>query len=708
MTAPIPLRTAAAHHPGFTVLHVVNNDDDVLHATGANDPASGRLAVQVRPGIRRVDWLTRDLLSALGVDFTVTGSGRNADENLQLLPVRLVSRRITDVLVDGAQSLTPGMLTDLLLPAAAAGARLWVVTTPPVTESLTTTLADWCATEITVADTAAHWPGLTREDADPGPRRGTPARHPAAPVPATEPRHLPLVDATILLTTCRQLLPAPEAAWVEERLRRCTADAGQMLTDGADLVQVTERVARWLLDRYDSAGTLTQFLTDVRSLQIAALWRGLLVQVDIPALLGTASAAPSAAARTPAVWQRLRAYRLPVRGAACALAGARLGSAGICSVTLADTAADGRTVHVDEHPVDIEPDAAEYVAEQRLLRLASGAPVDAPLLTKSNGNALNDKGLARLISEVRTELGVVVTSRLVERTAPDGATTLRRWGVTVTGIGAPVPGSPDTTPSAPAPAPAGEQSPVTEAQLLDVDLLRRRRVEMRLSRRDVAKHLGVTSATVNRLESGVNHGEQPLALLLRLADLLALDLADLLPRRPVLAPHPTVIEGVPSDGAADDARLVGAALHTLGVLVPAETLADVLGWDAARLTAALAALEKVAPAVGLRMHRLYNRVSLVRAADALPAEDLAAVLRHDAARTGLNPVQAGLVLKALTRAVAPSAERGGRHMLARSNAEKVAAGALVGASILTTDDTGDLALHPDAAVALLVSDREAA
>lgn len=168
------------------------------------------------------------------------------------------------------------------------------------------------------------------------------------------------------------------------------------------------------------------------------------------------------------------------------------------------------------------------------------------------------------------------------------------------------------------------------------------------------------------------------------------------------ATHPTATEEGPSGGAADDARLVGAALHTLGVLVPAETLADVLGWDAARLDAALGALEKVASAVGLRVHRLYNRVSLVRAADALPAEELAAVLRHDAARTGLNPVQAGLVLDALTRAVAPSAGRGGRHMLARSNAEKVAAGALVGAGILTTDDTGDLALHPDAAVSLLV------
>lgn len=704
MSAHVPLTA------GFTVLHVRNDDDAVLHARLANAPDSGRLAIRVRPGMRRLDWVTRALLGALGVDLGAAGNGRNADENLQLLPVRLAARRIGDILVEGAETLTASMLTDLVLLAAAARARLWLVTAPPVAETVTVGLADWCATEVPLADADAYWPGLVDDAGEPGPRDPAPGPvggDPIGAAEAAEPRQLPLTDATTLLATARRQLTPAEAAWVDRRLRAAADGAADLLTD-ADPAQLTDPVAGWLLRRYDTAGTLTQFVTDVRGLQIAALWRGLLVQVDIPALLGTASAAPSAAARIPEVWQRLRAYRLPVRAAACALAAARLGSAAICAVTLADTATDGRTVHVDGRPVDIEAGAAEYVAEQRLLRLASGAPADAPLLTKSNGNALNDKGLARLISEVRTELGVVVTSRLVERTAPNGATTLRRWGVTVTGIGAPVPGAPDTTPSTPAPAPPGEQPPLTEAALLDVDLLRRRRVEMRLSRRDVAKHLGVTSATVNRLESGVNHGEQPLGLLQRLADLLALDLADLLPRRPAPAARPTAAEEVPAGGTADDARLVGAALHTLGVLVPAETLAYVLGWDAARLTAALTTLERVATAIGLRVHRLYNRVSLVRAADALPAEELAAVLRHDAARTGLNPVQAGLVLDALTRAVAPSAERGGRHMLARSNAEKVAAGALVGADILTTDDTGDLALHPDAAVSLLVSEREAA
>jgi hypothetical protein len=41
-------------------------------------------------------------------------------------------------------------------------------------------------------------------------------------------------------------------------------------------------------------------------------------------------------------------------------------------------------------------------------------------------------------------------------------------------------------------------------------------------------------------------------------------------------------------------------------------------------------------------------------------------------------------------------------MRARSAADKGAGAALVGAAVLTTDDVGDLALHPDAAASLLV------
>jgi hypothetical protein len=52
--------------------------------------------------------------------------------------------------------------------------------------------------------------------------------------------------------------------------------------------------------------------------------------------------------------------------------------------------------------------------------------------------------------------------------------------------------------------------------------------------------------------------------------------------------------------------------------------------------------------------------------------------------------------------LAPPARRGGATLLAASISDRVAAAALVGAGILTGDDSGDLRLHPDAAASLLV------
>jgi hypothetical protein len=280
-----------------------------------------------------------------------------------------------------------------------------------------------------------------------------------------------------------------EASWVQLRLRSAIRDAYQRLAS-ADVDRGA--VAGWLLDRYDAAGTLTQFVVDVRGLQIAALWHGLLVQVDVPALLGTAVGAPSAAARTPEVWRRLRAYRLPVRGAACALAAARLDVETMLAVTVANTALDGVTVATSEGVISIEAGAVGYVAAQRLLRGATGAAPGATLLADPSGKPLGERAVARLVSAARAELGIVVTSRLIQRAAPDGSQALRRWGITVTPIGDRLPRAPDigrggSRQQSPSRPPAGTPA----AQLdVDVELLRQRRTELQLSRRDVAKRLG--------------------------------------------------------------------------------------------------------------------------------------------------------------------------------------------------------------------------
>jgi hypothetical protein len=161
------------------VVHVANDDGAVLRIGDANDADAGRIAIRARPGVRRVGWLSRDLLAGLGVDFTVSGAGRNDDENLQLLPVRLAASRISDILVDDVELIPSPMVGDLAVLAAGAGIRLWLVTRPPVNQETMAALADWCAAEVGMAAVAAWWPylldqrpgGKTRQHRSCGQRR---------------------------------------------------------------------------------------------------------------------------------------------------------------------------------------------------------------------------------------------------------------------------------------------------------------------------------------------------------------------------------------------------------------------------------------------------------------------------------------------------------------------------------------------------------
>lgn len=511
-----------------------------------------------------------------------------------------------------------------------------------------------------------------------------------------EPAELPLADATLLLAVAEDVLDEGEAAWVHHRLTAAVADALPVVATLQ--TPAVEPVVDWLQRRYDQAGTLAQLLVDVRGLQIAGLWCGLHVQVDPIALMGTAAACPPAATRSTELWRRMRAYRMPHRGAVCALAAARLTTTELREIRMGQARDDGTTVTVAGRDIAVEPAAAEYVATQRLLRTASGAKESDPLLTDGDGKPISDKEIARILSLARIELGVVVTSRLVVRTPPSTASALARCGVTVTRIGEPAPAEPQLGP--PAAADDGDTTTgVNKPLLLDVELVRRRRTELNLTRRALARHLGdVSPAVVGRLENGGNHEELPLGLLARLAATLGVDLPTLLGGRS--AGRDTTAS---ASDQHEDARAVGAALHTLGVLVPTSDLARTLGWPAARLRGALDQLTVDARAVGLRVHRLYDRVSLVRDVDALPLEGLAAVARYSAARSGLTTTQARLVHAALVRAARPPERRGGGALLATGNADRVAAGTLINAGILAINSNGDLMLSPDTARSLLVA-----
>lgn len=224
--------------------------------------------------------------------------------------------------------------------------------------------------------------------------------------------------------------------------------------------------------------------------------------------------------------------------------------------------------------------------------------------------------------------------------------------------------------------------------IVDADRVRRRRAELGLTVRGLAKHLKVTGAVVTRLESGDNHPDLPLGLLVRLAEVLAVDLPTLLVQsRPAC-------DAVPD--ADQDARTVGAALVADGTLVPLGALAEAFDWTLQRTEAAIEALEARLPDVGMRVHRLRDQVAVVRAVEPISRAALGQLTRKHLHRTAISLSEARIVFRLASGT--PPRDPG--------NSERVAIGVLANAGLLEPDPAGaaEMRLSEDVRFSLLLDE----
>lgn len=409
----------AALPPGAVA--VVRTTPDTTYArwtAGLGDPDAGVAAVAARPGLRHSGWLARDLLAALGKRFTVAASGRSADRDWQLVPIWYAAHGITDLIVAGCQQLPAAVVDDLICHTRPLPLRLWLLADNHLPQPLADALAVWPTTPLAQADFTAHW-------------HHHPARHPDAEEDGGEERlaaRLPASDFPTFRADCRRLLADEGFARVDARYRAAFARSQHGLadTDPGDAAAVAA-LARQLLD---DCATTAEMTVALRALQAAAFLAGHHLQLDLPTLLAAGEHTPTAARRNPATWKRLRCYRQPLAGAACALAAAGCDLPQMHQLTVADVAADGTHVTVDRTPVAVEPAATPLLAAQRLQRLADGAAPDAPLLVDATADRLTPKRLADAINTAATEACVAVTHRHVRHRTPDPRSTLRQLGLT--------------------------------------------------------------------------------------------------------------------------------------------------------------------------------------------------------------------------------------------------------------------------------------
>lgn len=201
--------------------------------------------------------------------------------------------------------------------------------------------------------------------------------------------------------------------------------------------------------------------------------------------------------------------------------------------------------------------------------------------------------------------------------------------------------------------------------MIDVELIVRRRHELGLSQRQVARQLGTSPMTVIAIEGGTNHDDLPLRLICRLADILILDVIDLFVR-PALAEPP-----------ADAGSLaeVGALLASAEGGVTLDALAEATGCTLDVVDDLVEEFDRRLRQLGMQLRRRGGRLQIVPRHDVRPDGRLQQLLRGQHVRHGMTATDATLLHRAL---------RGGIDAGELTNAEQVAYARLLNAGLIDT------------------------
>ena len=199
--------------------------------------------------------------------------------------------------------------------------------------------------------------------------------------------------------------------------------------------------------------------------------------------------------------------------------------------------------------------------------------------------------------------------------------------------------------------------------LLNVELIRRRRRELGLSERAIAKHLGATSPTVAGIEEGTNHEQLTLRTVVTLAQVLGVQPSDL------------IVTERRSDVDPDLVRQVGQLLGAVGRPVPIDLVAELVGVTLDGVDALIGELDRRLHDAGFGVRNDGVEVALVGEPIVSP-ERMKDALRGHAAKYGLRLQEVDLLRRIV---------EGGVHESSLGNADRVALGRLRNAGIVDRD-----------------------
>lgn len=394
--------------------------DGVRRLRGASNPDAGLVVAAVPPDVRRSYPITWELLEGLGKVADISGAGRHEDLNWELVAVWILAHRVRHLVLVDAQWIPPRLFSDITGLAAVTGVTLWLVSHAPVPDGYAEAVEAWPIEAADPAELAALVTAALRPQEEEG---------------APEYPRLPTDSFLTFRAEAHRRLTQVEFALVDARLREAHRAAATWFGNQPKAVVDEDSVLAYLRRRLHGCASAEEMLIEVRGVQVAAHNADWLVSADVTRLVATAQSASAAAVHSPHTWRRLRAYREPYRGTACALVACELALETIASLAVADVAGEGTAVAVKRTAGSSEdvslPEGAElFLRAQVIHRQIQGAGATDLLFATEDG-PMRPKYLANAVRAAVTEVGVPLYSQQVERAEIDPGRWARRWGLAV-------------------------------------------------------------------------------------------------------------------------------------------------------------------------------------------------------------------------------------------------------------------------------------
>lgn len=314
----------------------------------------------------------------------------------------VLAHRIEHIALVDAQWLRQSMLEDVIGLASVTGTTLWLVAQDPLEDEYEAALELWPLEHATKAELNA-----VVEAAGPEPELAASEYFPAVPT----------ASFLTFRAETRDALDPESFAVVDQRFTGAFAESQAWLARHERVDE--ESVLSLVRSELRACSCTDEMLSVLRAVQAAAFRGGWLVSMALNRLVVSAKRASAAAIHSPGTWVRLRAYREPYRGAACALAAAEVAPDTMTGLRLGDIDAEGVAVRPGaRHPgVQLPAGAEVYLRSQLWYRRMQGAADDDLLFVGDNGPmrprylgdairaALSDVGCTPLLPDGRARRG---------------------------------------------------------------------------------------------------------------------------------------------------------------------------------------------------------------------------------------------------------------------------------------------------------------